>query len=299
MKNHLKKEEFFEKVRSEVELNLKGHTVKLNRVTKQGDLVLNGLVIFDEFKETNVSPTIYLDDYYNKLTKGSMTTSSIVTDVVSIWKMNKNVKVDMNDLKDTSKMYLKVLNKDLSSEYLQDKLVKEIKNTNLVLVPYIEIPKFIKKNGTSTVTLTKKFIYSLGINEEEIFDIAMNNCKCNIKCVANSVIDTLTSFSKPSSINIPKEPGMVLITNDRILYGAAIIFFSDILKQIAELWENDLIIIPSSVHEVIVLPLTKDVEREELKNIIEEAISECVTVDEILDNVPYRYLREKDCIEIF
>ena len=47
---------------------------------------------------------------------------------------------------------------------------------------------------------------------------------------------------------------MLIVTNREKLYGATIMLFPDILKPVSELLQQDLYIIPSSIHEILVLP---------------------------------------------
>lgn len=49
-----------------------------------------------------------------------------------------------------------------------------------------------------------------------------------------------------------------VVTNQRKTFGATMILFPEILKVISEFYEDDLYVLPSSVHEILVLPKCSD-----------------------------------------
>ena len=67
--------------------------------------------------------------------------------------------------------------------------------------------------------------------------------------------DILTSFGVdgPSAM---RSLGMLVVTNTTKVNGAVCILYPNVQKQLLETLGEDLIVIPSSIHEVIVLPFT-------------------------------------------
>ena len=84
---------------------------------------------------------------------------------------------------------------------------------------------------------------------------------------------------------------MYVLTNQSRLYGAAELLDGNMLKRIAEQLQGDYMILPSSVHELIVL---KDTDRphNELADMVKEINSTCLAPDEVLSNHVYRYDRK-------
>lgn len=91
---------------------------------------------------------------------------------------------------------------------------------------------------------------------------------------------------------------MFILSNAPKLNGAAALFYSDILKEFANLLEKDIYILPSSIHEVILLPYSKNIDVGELKKIVTDANDKIVLEDEILSNNIYLYSVSKDEISI-
>ena len=74
--------------------------------------------------------------------------------------------------------------------------------------------------------------------------------------------------------------------------------YTNVLKDFAERMETDFFILPSSIHEVLLLPTDGREEGEQYKAMVQEVNATAVATEEILSNRVYYYAREKDSIEI-
>ena len=88
-----------------------------------------------------------------------------------------------------------------------------------------------------------------------------------------------------------------VVTNQRGTFGATMILFPDILKVISEFYGDDLYILPSSIHEILVLPKCSD-NVEKLKITVREVNELCVEQKELLSNQVYLYQRNSGKVEI-
>ena len=91
--------------------------------------------------------------------------------------------------------------------------------------------------------------------------------------------------------------GVTIITNKSRILGATSLLYTKRLHEIAELAESDLFIIPSSVHEIMVLPIY-EARVDFLKATVREANGTLVTGREILSDEIHIYRRETGSIEI-
>ena len=66
----------------------------------------------------------------------------------------------------------------------------------------------------------------------------------------------------------------------------------DILKELSDLFEKDLIILPSSIHEVILIPAYDHDSYDELTSMVKEVNSTQLSKEEILSDHVYFYSRE-------
>ena len=83
-----------------------------------------------------------------------------------------------------------------------------------------------------------------------------------------------------------------VLTNQMAVYGATAILYEGVLKQIARALGSDLIILPSSVHEVILVPYDDRMEPEELGRMVREINMTEVSEEDVLSDQVYVYRRE-------
>ena len=100
--------------------------------------------------------------------------------------------------------------------------------------------------------------------------------------------------------SVDPEVVQVILTNRKVINGAGCILYEDVLKLLADAWQADIFIIPSSVHETILMPVRDDfltvceVQKMHLEVLSEEE----VYGDEFLSDNIYRYDRRKREITI-
>ena len=91
---------------------------------------------------------------------------------------------------------------------------------------------------------------------------------------------------------------MMILTNSRKTYGACSILYPGMLEQLAERIGGDYYMIPSSVHEFLLVPAEREQDREELKKMIAEVNRTELPPEEVLSDHLYLYcsLRGKQVI---
>lgn len=84
------------------------------------------------------------------------------------------------------------------------------------------------------------------------------------------------------------EPPMFILSNRDAVYGASAILFKDILDKVYELIGGDYYIVPSSVHEVLIIPMDNTISKEYINLMIQE-VNETLPGDIRLDTEAYLY----------
>jgi len=97
-------------------------------------------------------------------------------------------------------------------------------------------------------------------------------------------------------VTLESETNMFVLTNERRFCGAAVMLYSKLLHKIAMRLGKDLLIIPSSIHEVIIMPDRGEYSIEELSNFVRNINEEAVEQEERLTNHIYIYRRKNGCI---
>lgn len=89
------------------------------------------------------------------------------------------------------------------------------------------------------------------------------------------------------------------MTNQSKLYGAGTIFYKDVLRETAEILRADrLVILPSPIHEVLVLKQNTDSESKFYREMVQNVNYEAVRRDEVLDDTYYLYDKKTDRIKV-
>ena len=89
---------------------------------------------------------------------------------------------------------------------------------------------------------------------------------------------------------------MYVLSNKSRVNGAACILYKDLLKDFSIEMDKNLYILPSSTHEVILLPSDGTQESAHLKAMVQEVNRTQVDEEEVLSDSVYYYDREKDVI---
>jgi len=89
---------------------------------------------------------------------------------------------------------------------------------------------------------------------------------------------------------------MYILTNQKGINGASCMIYKDVIKEFAQLIKSDIYILPSSIHEIILIPLEGSEDKERFKRMVIDINSSQVPADEVLSDSVYMYSLEKDAI---
>ncbi len=153
---------------------------------------------------------------------------------------------------------------------------------------------------TMSSPITNEFAKYLGLDEQALFELAKENTQrifpTEIKPMRYVIMEMMDNDIVPYDLKevLEQELGtdelMFVITNKARHKGAAAILYEEGLHDLAELYKDDLYILPSSIHEVIVIP-SNDQTPEALAEMVEEINATQVDIDERLSNQVYHYDR--------
>ena len=85
---------------------------------------------------------------------------------------------------------------------------------------------------------------------------------------------------------------MYVLTTEGKTWGAISMLNNKALSELANLLESDLFILPSSVHEVIIVPADNEESAETLQAMVADINRTHVDPEEVLSDHIYRYLRD-------
>ena len=130
-----------------------------------------------------------------------------------------------------------------------------------------------------------------GVTPEEVERQARENTPIRLP----AVFDSLEQMLLPMMGGLRQEPsGLSVLSNREGFHGAAAILYPGELKRAADQLQNDLVVLPSSIHEVLLLPDALGQDYGMLTRLVQEINRNEVEQEEWLSDHPYRYLRKED-----
>lgn len=276
-----------------------GGNITINHVIKNNGCEMDGLVIMEKGKD--IAPTIYLDSLYELYTNGE-NIKSIIRQIELIYEQNKNnVTFDVNILKhfDTikDKIVYKVFNYRSNEKLLEQVPHKRI--LDLAVVFYCLLDNEYGRSATALIYNNN--LKNWNVNIDDVYKAALKNTPD----LLHSKISSMAALFEKCGVNVDGEEvdlkdyvpsDMYVLTNESKLNGAACILYENVLYDFAQKLGADLYILPSSVHEVILLPKLSMFEKDELVNMVKEVNTEGVAADEVLSDHVYEYNRTERLI---
>ena len=301
---------FAQVVKEAVEASLgDGYEVCIHEVLKNNDTHLTGLTIRTE--ESNVAPTIYLEESFERYKAGDAAVPVIVSEILSVYESHKTtMSFDASLVTDFSackeKICYKLVNADRNRELLTD-APHIIVCDDLAVIFYILVSN--DGEGTATITVRSNMSDLWGVDEDELFKIALLNTqrlfRGSVMSMASVMMDLLSDrmddeYSSEFFDMVVSEDmvPMYVCSNSQKVNGAGVILYKDLLKQFAEKTGSDFYILPSSIHETLLVPVSDQMEVEALRSMVREVNATQVAPEEVLSDNVYIYRREDDKISL-
>lgn len=267
-----------------------GMSLNIHTALKNNGVERVGLTISD--KRINISPTIYLEEYYKQFQDG-FDMKDIIASILDVY---QEVKFEhtwqIHTVKDFEIMRSKIVYK----------LIHAKKNESLLnKMPYIAYLDFaivfyilfeVDDSGTATIPITHELIQLWDVSVDEVQQCAFCNAPSLLPASFKPmqiVIDELmgTNLSEQEAI----EDLMFVLTNSLRSFGAACILYDGMLDKISEEIGENFYILPSSIHEMIIVPESNSPSREHLNEMITEVNQTQVDEEEFLSACVYYYDR--------
>ena len=295
----------FEQFKEHVQENIKDFlppeyadaSVTLAEVTKNNDVQLTGVMIKTE--DMNIAPNIYLEGFFDKMKNGA-DIDDVMADIANVRvehemqsSFDTSIITDIDKVKDN--IICKLVNAETNKEYLADKPFTQ--KEDLAIVYAVDLGS--NSGGRMTAPITDSLMQQYGLNTEQLHDIAMENLD-KAPLEFKSMRDVLAEMMFPdvdkndpmiSAMLPPEDPttAMYVVTNEEKLKGATAILNEKLMDDIADKLGGDFVVLPSSIHECIVLPMSENMDRSTLENMVQEVNAGQVAPQERLSDHVYIY----------
>lgn len=296
---------FAEQVRSQVGNELdSSHDIRIHRVNKNNGVYYTGLQITEN--GMNISPIIYIDRYYGLYEKGWETVESTAAFVMDTYNRERSggiMQVDMG----------KFLSYDSIRESIVYKLVNTEKNRELLEdIPHMEYMDLSivfqcmvsqEELGTASILIHNVHIKLWDVTVGELYKEAEKNTPklmpYEIKTMADVLCEIMEAEEPEEFVDedyraeLSESVPMYVLSNRNRVEGATCMLYPNLIRDLADTIGSSLYIIPSSTHELLLLPTEYDGESAEIKLMIREINDTQVPEEEILSYSLYYYDREE------
>lgn len=270
----MNREEFFKYV----EQNIKSHLpmeyqdadIRLVSVTKTNLGEVHGINL--SWKGENVAPTFYLDNLYESFDRDGEDIFPIMEHVADMIVRERDRVMPM-DVKSTvhslenyefakQNLAMKICDFESNQEYLQDHVYT--RKNDFAVTYHVKVAEM--EDGTFTAPVTTRMLENWGKTAEELHQDALQaqipENKPTLRMVEEIVMKTMGMRSEEprnylQEDKLPElgESGiqLLVLTNENTLNGAAMMMHQDVLDKIGELLGQDYYVLPSSLHEVLIM----------------------------------------------
>lgn len=300
-------------------------TVEAHQIPKNNGILLYGISLKE--KESNLAPTIYMESFYEEYQKGK-SLGKILYEIVNLYERHKKERdMDMEFFRDYERVKARLAWKFVHYERNKEMLAHMPHFAYLDLAMVFYCMMFHEELGNISIMVQKEHCDLWGIDEGQLQKDAMANAQRILpaECISmrKLLLEAETASLKEQMLSVigesmpeaeeewaesmaeeavkkmqeeaekEEDEGMYVLTNCQRMYGAAAMLYPGELEKFAEQKKCSFFILPSSVHEVILLPDRGEKDRKFLQEMVQEINESFVEKEEVLSDSVYYYDRDK------
>ena len=244
------------------------------------------------------APVIYLEPYYDAYLNRGMSVGRLMTQIADT--AAKGIErgrsgaggilglvpdmADWEKVKD--KVTVRVIGVSRNTELLKDVPCRLFGDIALIYQVSVKAPD----DTLMTVRITNNLMEQYGISEPQLYDTAMENSqrlqKVTCRPMGEVIGDLLGPMDDPIIDEAPAK--LYVLSNESLQFGAAALFYPGVIEKIGKSIPEGFYILPSSIHEVLILPKNQG-EKAMLENMVQEINETQVAPDEVLSDFVSEY----------
>ncbi|MBO4450317.1 MAG: hypothetical protein J5777_07000 [Clostridiales bacterium] len=284
--------------------------LELHQVPKLNE-VLTGIAIKPKVQgKSFIAPTFYMERLYAQYEESGSFEQTMAEQAVyleeSIKFIPKNI-LSMDFTKVKEKIIFQIVNTAENKEMLERCPHRNFEDLSVV---YRAITG-ISKSGVSGFLITNDIAEAENMTEEELYGYAYENTRRlfpfkseRIEVMMRRLMrkwgadETEIKEAFPGYTKTPERERVYVVTNRHDFFGATALLYNDVIGEVAEKIGTDCYILPSSVHDLIVLSADAYYKQNKLANIVKTTNNESVRPSERLSDSVYLYSLNNHSISI-
>ena len=296
-------ESFVNEIKEKVEEKIGcDYEVRIEMALKNNSQVIHNIVIRNTGGEynANLAPAINLKSCYSQYILGK-TTDELAQEIIRIY--HEGVR-NMDDIDPDT------FNSDNAGELLFYRIVNRERNRELLLkvpyVPYLDLAVTFHylcntyDDAIQSFRIDNRIMKDWNLTIPKLYEMAHRNTPVLFPERLIDMEDALQMFdcNECDDIYDIEDDEMYILSNDKGINGATVLLYSKKIGELSELYRRNIYIIPSSIHELMLLPESGRITPQRLRQIINDVNTNCVDMEEQLSDEVYIYDRDSKSIHI-
>lgn len=289
------------------------YEVRIQEVRKNNGVTRTGLFLRKE--EEPVGAVVYLDPYYRRWGrgKGEAPIGEVARLVCEAFPESGRQEIVAAEFYDFESLRHRIVYRLVSRER-NEELLKEVP-----WVPFCDLAVVFavvlrdSAEGCLTFLIYHQHVELWGTDVETVRRAAEENTPRLLPCRFLSFEDLLQGSGGFSCLEggisgragkdrdpagTSEEEPYYVLTNEKGVNGAAALLYDGVLREISDRFGRDLVLLPSSVHEVLVIPDKGDLRMEDLAAVVRMINETEVLEEDVLSDRVYRYRRETGTVTL-
>lgn len=298
-------EQFVEEVKAEMKYYLpeeyKNAEIEIMNHEKLNESYV-GLVVRNEGQM--IAPTINLNKYYEMYLDNEPDFDYVMhdmTDLVQVQPIQIDMSIFTNYEAAKDHLFIRVSDAERNSEVLEGLPHRQVEN---LAITY-HIAAEISGDGIGSAPVTKKMLEMYGVTEAQLEADALANSPKLFPAKVEALGDMMDKMMREDmrrsgmsdeeidtmmhEMGLDNPTPLTVVTNDQQMNGAAVLFYPGQMEKLGESLKGDFFILPSSTHEVLILPDDGQMTYQDLKAMVMEVNSTQVRPEERLADDVYHY----------
>lgn len=270
---------------------------------KNNGVLLTGICF--KMPGQQMSPLVYMEPFYEAVRHGEPLNEimgALAHTVEKSMEVKKLPGFSHPYEYETVKDYLTVqlVNTKANQRQLSDMPHREIEDLSLTLALRFPMPE---AEGNGSIKVTQKLVSQWGVSEQALYQQAWENMEKeqnpvlqSMETVAKDILtgtDSKENFLSEGDMpeRSPMEMMYVMSNKDKT-YGAAVLSCPGVMEKVSRLFPEGFYILPSSVHEVLIVPKEQGISPKDLGQMVREVNRAEVAREEVLSDRVYEYDKE-------
>lgn len=271
--------------------------IAIRPVTKNNGLVLHGMSI--KKRDSNISPIIYLDSFYQQFREKEFTLDEVCNQIAMFYQQDNTPDLDLSWFsyygQCRGKLTVKLVGIEENRELLKDAAHFEF--GDLAGIYQIDLQNVFPAMGHSTITVRNEHIAMWNIPDKQVYIDAILNLYYKEEYKITGLMDIIAGAIPENAawdFGAVEKPimEMYMLSNHDMCNGAAGMLRMDLLQDFSEQIGKNLVILPSSLHEVILVPEDQETDMKTLLDMVTSINRDVVDKEDFLSNNVYFYDRK-------